>query len=170
MSCGLARGWSWEKAVSPYRRSGRPISVWAVPFGPGTDTWRSCRFVGAVFKALSALPGGTGRFMPCDVGANHCRLRHIGCSHAKRISLGGRFARRVSTWRLPAEWSRCMVLLLLCLVSEVVMEVTGLVGLVEAFKKVRLNRNSCTPRKTWYFGDSVSATCLEETEGSGAFR
>ena len=26
-------------------------------------------------------------------------------------------------------------------------------------------KNSCTPRKTWYFGDSVSTTCLEETEG-----
>ena len=37
---------------------------------------------------------------------------------------------------------------------------TGLVGLVEA----------CTPRKSKYFGDSVSATCLEETEGPGTFR
>ena len=35
-----------EKAVLRYRRPGRPISVSAVPFGPGTDIWRSCRFMG----------------------------------------------------------------------------------------------------------------------------
>ena len=28
-----------EKAVSRYRRVGRPISVSAVPFGPGIDIW-----------------------------------------------------------------------------------------------------------------------------------
>ena len=30
------------------------------------------------------MPGGIGRFIPCAVGANHCRLRHIGwekCGH-----------------------------------------------------------------------------------------
>ena len=30
------------------------------------------------------LPGGLGRFVPCSVGANHCRLRHFGwkkCGH-----------------------------------------------------------------------------------------
>ena len=30
------------------------------------------------------LPGGLGRFVPCSVGANHCRLRHLGwekCGH-----------------------------------------------------------------------------------------
>ena len=24
------------------------------------------------------LPGGLGRFLPCSIGANHCRLRHVG--------------------------------------------------------------------------------------------
>ena len=38
-----------EKAVPRYRRPGRPISVSVVPFGPGTDIWRSCRFLGALF-------------------------------------------------------------------------------------------------------------------------
>ena len=59
-----------EKAVPRYRRAGRPISVSAVPFGPGTDIWRSCRYIGACFV--------------CDIGANHCRLRHLGwekCRH-----------------------------------------------------------------------------------------
>ena len=30
------------------------------------------------------LPGGLGRFCPCSIGANHCKLRHIGweqCGH-----------------------------------------------------------------------------------------
>ena len=61
-----------------------PISVSAVPFGPGIDIWRSCRFFGAIFRALRMLPGGLGRFLFGDNGANHCRLRHIGwekCSH-----------------------------------------------------------------------------------------
>ena len=75
---------SLEKAVPKRRRVGRPISVSAVPFGPGIDIWRSCRFFGALFRALSLLPGGLGRFLPGRIGANHCRLRHIGwekCSH-----------------------------------------------------------------------------------------
>ena len=73
-----------EKAVPRYLRPGRPISVPAVPFGPGTDIWLSCRFIGALFRAMCALPGGIGRFLPCDIGASHCRPRHIGwekCEH-----------------------------------------------------------------------------------------
>ena len=73
-----------ERAVPRHRRVGRPISVSAVPFGPGIDIWLSCRFFGAIFRALSLLPGGLGRFLPGGIGANHCRLRHIGwdkCSH-----------------------------------------------------------------------------------------
>ena len=73
-----------ENAIPRHRRIGRPISVSAVPFGPGIDIWRSCRFFGAIFRALRMLPGGLGRFLPGDIGANHSRLRHIGwekCSH-----------------------------------------------------------------------------------------
>ena len=73
-----------ENAIPRHRRVGRPISVSVVPFGPGIDIWRSCRFFGAIFRALRMLPGGLGRFLPGDIGANHCRLRHIGwekCSH-----------------------------------------------------------------------------------------
>ena len=75
---------SLEKAVPRHRRVGRLISVSAVPFGPGIDIWRSCRFLGAIFRALSLLPGGLRRFIPGGIGANHSRLRHIGwdkCSH-----------------------------------------------------------------------------------------
>ena len=43
-----------EKAHPRYLRPGRPISVSAVPFGPGIDIWRSCRFIGAKMRSLSA--------------------------------------------------------------------------------------------------------------------
>ena len=69
-----------EAAIPRARRIGRPISVSALPFGPGIDIWRSCRFLGAIFRALRLLPGGLGRFLPGGIGANHCRLRHIGWS------------------------------------------------------------------------------------------
>ena len=35
---------SLEKAYIPHLRPGRPISVSAVPFGPGIDIWRSMSF------------------------------------------------------------------------------------------------------------------------------
>ena len=73
-----------EKAVPRYRRPGRSISVSAVPFGPGTGIWRSSWFIGALFRGLRDLFLGLWRFVPCDIGANHCRLRHIGwerCGH-----------------------------------------------------------------------------------------
>ena len=57
-----------ENAIPRHRRVGRPISVSAVPFGPGIDIWRSCRFFGAIFRALRMLPGGLGRFLPGTLG------------------------------------------------------------------------------------------------------
>ena len=75
---------SLEKAHPRYPQPGRQISVSAVLFGPGIDFWRSCRFIGALMRSLCWLPGGLGRFVPCFIGANHCRLRHIGwekCGH-----------------------------------------------------------------------------------------
>ena len=63
---------------------GVQFSVSAVPFGPGIYIWRSCRFIGAMMRSLCILLGGLGRFVPCSIGANHCRLRHVGwerCSH-----------------------------------------------------------------------------------------
>ena len=46
-----------EKAHPGYLRPGRPISVSAVPVGPGIDIWRSCRFIGAMMMSLCLLPG-----------------------------------------------------------------------------------------------------------------
>ena len=65
-----------ELAVPENRMKRRSISV-SVPFGPGMEIWRSCRFQGGMFRALTDLPG-MGRFLPCTVGGNHCRLRHVG--------------------------------------------------------------------------------------------
>ena len=59
----------FEKAVPRCRRVDRPISVSAVPFGPGIDIRRSCKLLGAVLRALCALLGGLGRFIPCAIGA-----------------------------------------------------------------------------------------------------
>ena len=75
---------SLEKAQIRHLRPARPISVSAVPFGPGIDIWRSCRFIGALKRSLCLLPGGLARFVPCFIGAGQCRLRHIGweqCGH-----------------------------------------------------------------------------------------
>ena len=66
---------SLEKALPRYLRPGRPFSVSAVFFGPG-------RFLGALMRSLCLVPGGLARFVPCFLGANHCRLRHIGWGHA----------------------------------------------------------------------------------------
>ena len=43
---------SLEKAHPRYLRPERPISVSAVPFGPGIDIWRSCLFMGAMMISL----------------------------------------------------------------------------------------------------------------------
>ena len=72
MSIGLGKRPVLEKAVSRYQWLGRPISVSAVPFAQTDEIWRSCRFIGSLMRALCALPGGIGRFLPCRIGANHC--------------------------------------------------------------------------------------------------
>ena len=66
-----------EKVLPYGRRAGRPINFSAVPVGPGIDIWRSCRFIGSIVQLLNRLPGGLRSFIPCKIGANHCRLRHI---------------------------------------------------------------------------------------------
>ena len=61
---------SLEEAHPRYLRPGRPISVSAVPFGPGIDIWRSCRFhwgndeVGLFVFHLVVLDS----FVPCSCG------------------------------------------------------------------------------------------------------
>ena len=73
-----------EFSVPKYRRSGRPISVSAAPLCPDADCRNLCQYLATMMRALCRLPGGIGRFIPGRIGANHCRLRHIGwqkCCH-----------------------------------------------------------------------------------------
>ena len=56
----LYERWAGERLVLekllPYSsRAGRPISVSVVPLGPGIDLWRSCRFIGRIFRFLDRL-------------------------------------------------------------------------------------------------------------------
>ena len=48
---------SWSAGALPQEAS--------VPFGPGIDSWRSGRFIGAMMRGI------TLRFVPCSIGANH---------------------------------------------------------------------------------------------------
>ena len=70
-----------EKALLVGRRAvraGRPISVSAVPFGQGIEIWR------CMLWFLTGLPGRLARFLPCGIGVDLCRLRHVGwekCGH-----------------------------------------------------------------------------------------
>ena len=89
----------------------------AVPFGPGIDIWRSCRFIGALMRSLCLLPGGLRRFVPCSIGANHCRLRHIGwekCGHGltsrPRESSSDLFLNELlSLFRYPPQSGRALL-------------------------------------------------------------
>ena len=65
ISCGLVRGCLWR---SRYLRPGRPISVSAVPFGPGIDIWRSCRVIGALMRSLCLLRGALLNWCPITAG------------------------------------------------------------------------------------------------------
>ena len=78
MSFGLVRDFLWRKLTHAIFVQGAQFQCRLfLLFGPGIDIWRSCRFIGAMMQSLCLLPGGLGRFVPCSIGANHCRLRHI---------------------------------------------------------------------------------------------
>ena len=83
-----------EMSVRKSRRLHRPISMSAVPAGSSIDIWRSCRFLGAMIRALCGLPGGLGGFLPCRFGANHCRLSSIGWERCVVMVL------RLGPWKL----------------------------------------------------------------------
>ena len=73
-----------EKVTRPHVRAGRPISVSSVPVSEGIEIRHGCQFISSLVRALGKLPGGLGRFLPCQVGTHLSRLRHLGwnqCSH-----------------------------------------------------------------------------------------
>ena len=73
-----------EKVTRPHVRAGRPILVSSVPVSEGMEIRHGCQFISSLVRALGKLPGGLGRFLPCQVGTHLSRLRHLGwnqCSH-----------------------------------------------------------------------------------------
>ena len=73
-----------ETALPKYQGRGRSITVAIASVAAETVIWRSCRFIGALFRPLRDLPCGLGRFIPGRIGGNHRRLLRIGweqCGH-----------------------------------------------------------------------------------------
>ena len=86
MLCELWAGerLSLETALPKYQRRGRSITVAAASVTAETVIWRSCGFMGAMFRGLANLPGGICRFIPGKIGSNHKRLLRTGwgqCRH-----------------------------------------------------------------------------------------
>ena len=73
-----------EKVTRPHVRAGRPILVPSVPVSEGIEIRHGCQFISGLVRALGKLPGGLGRFLPCQIGTHLSRLRHLGwnqCFH-----------------------------------------------------------------------------------------
>ena len=70
-----------EKVTRPHVRAGRPISVSSVPVSEGIEIRHGCQFISSLVRALGKLPGGLGRFLPCQVGTHLSRLRLESCHH-----------------------------------------------------------------------------------------
>ena len=73
-----------EKVTRPHSRAGRPILIPSVPVSEGIEIRHGCQFVSSLVRALSKLPGGIGRFLPCSLVSHMSRLRQLGwnqCSH-----------------------------------------------------------------------------------------
>ena len=65
-----------EKVTRPHVR--------ANPVSEGIEIRHGCQFLSSLVRAFAKLPGGLGRFMPCNLGSHLSRLRHVGwnqCSH-----------------------------------------------------------------------------------------
>ena len=155
---------SLEKGRPRYLRPGRPVSVSAVPFGPGIDIWRSCRSIGAMMRSLCLLPGEQGRFVPCSVGADHCRLRHFGLTSRPRESASEPFlSELLSLFNYPPGSARA----LLAGTLPFRFCASRFASRTPTWRlPVPGTGNPCTPRR---FRDSVSFTCVEETAPRRAF-
>ena len=73
-----------EKLTRPHIRPNRPILIPPAPVSEGVEIRQGCQFISSFVRALSKLPGGMGRFLPCGIGSHMSRLRHLGwnqCSH-----------------------------------------------------------------------------------------
>ena len=58
-----------EKVTGPHVRTNRLILIPSVPVSKGIEIRRGCQFLSSLVSALAKLPGGIGRFLPCQVGS-----------------------------------------------------------------------------------------------------
>ena len=73
-----------EKVTRPHVRANCPILVPSFPVSEGVEIRHGCLFISSFVRALTMLPGGLGRFLPCGIGSHMSRLRHLGwtqCFH-----------------------------------------------------------------------------------------
>ena len=59
-------------------RSRRPLVFSGFSVGIGQEIRHGCQFLHSLIRALGHLPGGLSRFIPCQPGAHHARLSHLG--------------------------------------------------------------------------------------------
>ena len=67
-----------EKTVRPHFHSRRPLAFSGFSVGIGQEIRHGCQFLHSLIRALGHLPGGLSRFIPCQPGAHHARLSHLG--------------------------------------------------------------------------------------------
>ena len=73
-----------EKVTRPHVTANRPILIPSVPVSEGLEIRHDCQFISSLVRALAKLPGGLGRFLPCEFGSHMSRLRYLvwkQCSH-----------------------------------------------------------------------------------------
>ena len=72
------------KAIRSHLRPRRPLVFSGFPVGLAQEIRHGCQFLHSLFRALSHLPGGLVRFIPCHPSAHYARLLHVGwgqCGH-----------------------------------------------------------------------------------------
>ena len=67
-----------EKVTRPHIRAHRPILIPSVRVSEGIEIRHGCQFLSSLIRALAKLSGGLGRFLPCSLGSDMSRLRHLG--------------------------------------------------------------------------------------------
>ena len=63
-----------EKVTRQHVRANRLISIPSVPVSEGIEIRHGCQFISSLVRALTKLPGGLGRFLPCRVGSHMSTL------------------------------------------------------------------------------------------------
>ena len=62
-----------EKVTRSHARANRPTLIPSVPVSDGIEIRHGCRFISSLVRALAKLPGGIGRFLPCELGSHMSR-------------------------------------------------------------------------------------------------